>query len=88
MQWLAEDALKSGKDQFIKLCRLTSEAIREGAKIISKTPYLVWWKVLSKNQRVLSEKKLQKCLKYHPGCIVWRSTPQNVLTISLPNLVG
>ena len=42
VHWLAEDAPKSVKDQFSKLCRLTSGAIMERAKNISKTPYLVW----------------------------------------------
>lgn len=79
MKWLGEDAPKFTKNQFTKLCRLISEAITEGAKIISKTPYPVLRLVLIKNQRALSiRKKLQKCLKFDPWCIAWRSTPQNL----------
>ena len=69
MQWLAEDALKSGEDQFIKLCRLTSGAIREGAKIISKTPYLVWWKVLSKTKECYQKKNSKNVLNIILGAL-------------------
>ena len=66
------------------LCRLTSGAITEGATI-----FLIQRQVLSKNQRALSiREKLQKYLKFDSECIVWQSTPQNLLKINLSNFVG
>ena len=33
-------------------------------------------KVLSKNQRALSNRKNPKCLEFESGCNVWQNTPQ------------
>ena len=86
---LAKHAPKSAKDQFTKLCRLISGAIREGAKINFKIPYLTWRQVLTNNQRaLLKREKLQKCLQFDSGCTVCQSTPQNMLYINLLNFVG
>ena len=57
MHWLAQDAPKFAKDQFTKLCRLTSGAIRDGAKITSETHYLIQSQVLGNNQRALPKRK-------------------------------
>ena len=71
---------KFAKDTLTKLCRLISGAVREGVKINFKITHLIGKQVLSKHQRALSNReKLQKCRQ---------STPQNLLNINLPNLVG
>ena len=89
MHCLAEHSPKPAKHQFTKLCRMTSAAIREGAKINLKMPNLIRKQALSKNQKSLSNReKLQKCLKDVSGYSVWQSTPQNRLKINLLNFVG
>ena len=64
--WFVKPTPTSAKNQFTKLCPLTSETIKEGAKIICKKPYLIWRYFLSKNDQSIKE-KLQKglCLAEH-----------------------
>ena len=80
MYCLAEHASKSAEYQFTNLRQLTSGAIEERAKFNLKILYLIRKKILSKNQRALSNReKLQKCLKFDFGCTVGHSMLQNLL---------
>ena len=61
MHWLAGLTPKSANYQYIKLCQLSKEAIREGAKIILKLPYLTQrWDLIRNQTALLSRQNLVK----------------------------
>ena len=62
---------------------------KKGAKIILKLLILTWRPALRKNQGGPSNReKLRECFILDSGCTGWQNTPQNLLNINLPNLVG
>ena len=62
---------------------------KKGAKIILKLLNLTWRPALRKNQGGPSNReKLRECFILDSGCTGWQNTPQNLLNINLPNLVG
>ena len=68
---------------------LTVRNSREGARIIFKILFLSPQRVLLKNQRALSSTENgRKWLLFDSGCSGWQSTPENLVNIDLPNLVG
>lgn len=86
---LAEHTQKSVQDKYTKHCCLNSKAIREGAKIILKLPFLTWRRLLRKSQRALSHReKTEKLSKFVSGCTVWQCTLHNILNINLPNCIS
>ena len=55
--------------QHTKLDGITAEAVREGAKVTLKLPYLSQRRVLRKNQSVISCRKfIRTCLKLDSVC--------------------
>ena len=67
---------------------MTGRDPRAGAKIVFKLLIVTQRRVLKTNQGGLSNKeKLRKCLIFNYGYTGWQSTPQNQLSINLPNLV-
>ena len=62
---------------------------KKGAKIILKLLIVTWRPALRKNQGGPSNReKLRECFILDSGCTGWQNTPQNLLNINLPNLVG
>ena len=89
VHWLVEHAPKPVQYQFTKLGPLTSRKPKEGAKLSLKWLFLTRSPVLTKKQRGLSNReKLRECLIFDSGCTGSQSTLQNLLNITLPNLVG
>ena len=85
----AEHATKSVKNQFTKLGRMTLTDSNKKAKIILKLLILSRTTVLRRNQGGPSNKEnLWEFHVFDSGCTDWQSTPQNLLNIKLPNLVG
>ena len=88
MPSLAKHTSKYAKQQFTKLCRVTSGTIREGAKIVLKLFFLTQRRVLRKCKENFETEKLRKSLKVDSGSTVWERTPKNMLKINFQNLVG
>ena len=86
---VAEHALKYVEYRFIKFGRLTGSDPKDVAKIIFQLLFSTLRRVLIKNQRLLpNEEHWWKCLIFDSGCTGWKSMPQNLLKIKLPNLIG
>ena len=79
MPSLAKHTSKYAKHQFTKLCRVTSGAIREEAKIVLKLFFLTQRRVLRKCKENFETEKLRKSLKVDSGSTVWERTPKNML---------
>ena len=87
VHWLAEHTPKSGQYKFTKSCRLTGKDPKKGAKIVLKLLILTWRPVLGKKVGGLSNReKLRESLIFDSGCTGWQSTPQNLVSINLPNI--
>ena len=81
---MAEHTLKSVKYRFKKLSQLTERDPREGAKIVLKLLYLTLRRLLTKNQRALSNREnCRKWFMFDSGCTHCGSMPQNLLNIDL-----
>ena len=80
---------KSVQYPFTKFGRMNATDPKKGAKIILKLLILTWRPALRKNQGGPSNReKLRECFILDSGCTGWQNTPQNLLNINLPNLVG
>ena len=88
VQWLAEHVPTSAKYQFTDFGWLTPRDPSEGANIILQLLFLTRMPILKKIKELSNREKLRECLIFDFGCSGWQSTPQNLLNIDLPNLVG
>ena len=86
---LVEHTPKFVQYQFTKLGRLTASDTKKRAKIILKLFILTRRLAFRRNEGGSSNReKLRECLIFDCGCTGSQSTPQNLLNINLPNLVG
>ena len=86
---MADHTQKSVKYRFKKLSQLTERDAREGAKIAFKLLYLTLRRLLTKNQRALSNREnCRKWFMFDSGYTHWGSLPQNLLNIDLTNFFG
>ena len=75
----------SGKYRFTKLGQLTERDPKEGAKIILRLLFLTRrWVLIKKPHR----EHWRKWLIFYFVCTGFQSTPQNLVNIDLPDLVG
>ena len=80
MHCLADHSSHSVEHQHVRLHRLTSRAIRDGAKRIHKIPNPNCWPVLMKE-----ETAVQKVLILIIGAIFGRAHPQKLFKINMSN---
>ena len=89
VHWLVEHPPKSVKYRFAKFGPLTGNDSKEGGKIILRLLFLTRRQVLIKSQGAPSHREhWWKWLIFDSGCTGWQTTPQNLVNMYLPNLVG